>query len=210
MQVFMKGAFMVVDGMTVIGLIAASFAATNIDNLALLVGWLLTGRDWRRQILGGYLLGMLAVLVLAFVFGLGANLFPVQHVGYLGLIPIVLGLKGLYELSRRKDATETESGSEGLRVLPLSVAATQVANGADTVLVFGPLLADSTLGVDLIMVGGFVAMTFVWFGLARLLEHHTSRLTLLERYGHWVAPIVLILVGLYILADTRTDLLLGE
>ena len=33
-------------------------------------------------------------------------------------------------------------------MLPLSVAATQVANGVDTVLVFGPLLADSTLAFD--------------------------------------------------------------
>ncbi len=60
------------------------------------------------------------------------------------------------------------------------------------------------------MIGGFVVMTFVWFGLARLLESHAARLTVLERYGHWVAPIVLILVGLYILDNTSTDVLLGE
>jgi len=206
----MKGAVMVVDGMTVIGLIAASFAATNIDNLALLVSWLLTGRVWRNQILGGYLLGMLAILGFSCAFGLGANLFPVQYVGYLGVIPIALGLKGLYAISRTNDEADPASSTESLRVVPLSIAATQLANGVDTILVFGPLLADGEFGVDLIMISGFVVMTFVWFGLARLLERHATRITVLERYGHWVAPIVLILVGLYILDNTATDLLPGE
>ena len=64
--------------------------------------------------------------------------------------------------------------------------------------------------VDLVVVIWFVLMTFVWFGLARFLERHAARLAILERYGHWVAPIVLILVGLYILADTSTDILIGN
>jgi len=200
---------MLLDAMAAFGLVASSFAATNIDNLALLVSWLLTGRVRRKQILGGYLLGMLAVLMLAGAFGLGANLVPVRYVGYLGLIPIGLGLQGLYALSRKSDEMDPASGAESPRVSPVSIAATQLANGVDTVLVVGPLLADSELGVDLIMIGGFVAMIFVWFGLARLLGSHAARLTVLERYGHWVAPIVLILVGLYILADTSTDVLLG-
>ena len=72
---------MFLDSMTAIGLIAFSFAATNIDNLALLVSWLLAGGMPRKQILGGYLLGMLAVLVLAVAFGIGADLFPIRYVG---------------------------------------------------------------------------------------------------------------------------------
>jgi cadmium resistance protein CadD (predicted permease) len=201
---------MLLDAMTAMGLIASSFAATNIDNLALLVSWFLTGRVRRKQILGGYLLGMFAVLLLACAFGLGANLVPIRYVGYLGVIPIGLGLRELYAISRRKGERLPAPSTESLKAIPVSIAATQLANGVDTVLVFGPLLADSKLGVDLIMIGGFVAMTFVWFALAGFLEVHAARLTLLERYGHWVAPIVLILVGLYILDNTSTDLLLGE
>lgn len=196
------------DVLIALGLFASSFAATNIDNLALLVGWLLAGRGRSRQILGGHLLGMLTILGLTVAFSLGANLIPVAYVGYLGVIPVSLGLKGLYDLSRSRRDTkdDTVSGHVG----PLSIAATQVANGVDTVLVFGPLLADSESRIDLVVVSGFVVMTFAWFGLARFLERHASRLTILERYGHWVAPIVLILVGLYILADTSTDVLVAK
>lgn len=197
------------DVLTIVGLVFTSFAATNVDNLALLVSWLLAGRNRSGTVLVGHLLGMLTILVLTMAFGLGAHLFPLEYVGYLGVVPIMLGLKGLYELFRRHGETHSASGTANRHVTPLSIAATQVANGVDTILIFGPLLADSELGVDLIMIGGFVVMTFFWFGLARLLERHAVRLTLLERWGHWVAPIVLILVGLYILDNTRTDVLPG-
>lgn len=196
------------DLLIALGVLAGTFAATNIDNLALLVGWLLAGRGRNRQILGGHLLGMLTILGLTVAFGLGANLLPLEYVGYLGVIPVSLGLKGLYDLSRNSSDAKDDAVSE--HIAPLSIAATQVANGVDTVLVFGPLLADSESKIDLVVVIGFVLMTFAWFGLARFLERHASRLTILDRYGHWVAPIVLILVGLYILDNTSTDVLPGN
>jgi cadmium resistance protein CadD (predicted permease) len=198
------------DALIALGLFASSFAATNVDNLALLVGWLLAGRGRNMQVFVGHLIGMLAILLLTLAFGLGANLIPVQYVGYLGVIPIALGLKGLYALSRGSGGIESTHEITSAQISPLSIAATQVANGVDTILVFGPLLGDSESGVDFILIGGFFAMSLLWFGLARFLEHHASRLTLLERYGHWIAPIVLILVGFYIIADTTTDVLMGQ
>ncbi len=71
--------------------------------------------------------------------------------------------------------------------------------------VFGPLFADSKMAIDYVILGGFVAMTFVWFGLARILGRHATRFKWIERYGQWIAPIVMIAVGFYILADTGTD-----
>jgi cadmium resistance protein CadD (predicted permease) len=198
------------DAMIALGLFASSFAATNIDNLALLVGWLLGGQDRSRQVFVGHLLGMFALLLLTIAFGLGANLIPLRFVGYLGVIPIALGLKGIYAFSRRSRETDTAPGVTTAHTSPLSIAAVQVANGVDTVLVFGPLLGDSEVGIDFILIGGFVMMAFVWYGLARILERHVARLTLLERYGHWISPIVLILVGLYILDNTSTDVLPGH
>ena len=198
------------DAIIAVGLFASSFAATNIDNLALLVGWLLRDPTGSRQVFVGHLLGMFALLLLTIAFGLGANLIPLRFVGYLGVIPIALGLKGIYALSGRSDETDTASGATTAHTSALSIAAVQVANGVDTVLVFGPLLGDSELGVDFILIGGFIMMAVAWFGLARILERHAARLALLERYGHWISPIILILVGLYILANTSTDVLPGN
>ncbi len=197
--------------MTALGLIAISFAATNFDNLALLVSWLLAGTDDARRVLMGHLIGMGVLLALSVAFGEGADRLPLEYVGYLGVIPILMGLRGLHAVARRpgdeaSDGSEIERRGAG----PLAIAATQVANGVDTVLVLGPLLADSEQGADLVMIGGFVAMVLIWFGLARLLEVRAARLRILHRYGDWLAPLVLIVVGLYILDNTATDVLLGD
>lgn len=201
---------MLIDALSVLGLIAGSFVATNIDNLAMLVTWLLSGRGQPRQILIGYLLGMFGLLVLACAFGLGATLIPDRHVGYLGFIPIALGLKGIFELVRARGGAPLEAGLSSRQALILSIATTQLANGVDTVLVLGPILADSELGIDFAMIGGFLVMVLLWFRLARFLETHASRITIIERYGHWISPIVLLIIGLYILDNSATDVMPGD
>jgi cadmium resistance protein CadD (predicted permease) len=200
---------MLLEGLAAFGLIAASFAATNIDNLALLVGWRLAGRGRPGQLLAGHLLGMIALLLLASVFGLGAKLIPVHWIGVLGVVPILIGSLELYRLFRARGNQEARADSHNGRGFVFVVATTQVANGVDTVLVFGPLIADTAMGLDLFIALGFITMVLLWYALARFLETHASQLAFVERYGHWVAPVVLIVVGLYILDNTATDALPG-
>jgi cadmium resistance protein CadD (predicted permease) len=200
-----------VETLTALGLIAVSFAATNFDNLALLVSWLLATGHGVRQVLVGHILGMGALLVIAIAFGAGAEQLPLEYVGFLGVIPILMGVRGLYVIARRpSDVTEKDRGGERRSAGPLAIAATQVANGVDSILVLGPLLADSDRGADFVMITGFAAMVLIWFGIARLLEVRAARLRILERYGEWLAPVVLIAVGLYILDNTATDIIAGH
>lgn len=202
---------LMLETLTALGLIAASFTATNFDNLALLVSWLLAKEHSARQVLIGHLLGMTALLVIAIAFGAGAEQLPLEYVGFLGVIPILMGVRGLYVVARRPSDEAGEGGRiERRSAGALAIAATQVANGVDSILVLGPLLADSERGADLVMITGFSAMVLIWFGLARLLEARAARLRILERYGEWLAPVVLIAVGLYILDNTATDLIAGE
>ena len=159
------------ETLTAFGLIAASFAATNFDNLALLTSWLLAARGRSRPILIGHLLGMFVLLALSSGFGLAASLVPIEWIGFLGVIPIALGLmelKQLYGLSRTGSGIEATGVPQGGLGLPLSIAMTQVANGVDTILVFGPLCADSKMTIDFVILVGFLVMTFLWFGLARI------------------------------------------
>jgi cadmium resistance protein CadD (predicted permease) len=87
-----------------------------------------------------------------------------------------------------------------------AIAATQLSNGVDTVLVFAPLLADSSFLFDVEIAVLFLLLVMLWFLLARVLSHRVSRLTVISRLGHWLAPLVMIGVGLYILSDTATDM----
>jgi cadmium resistance protein CadD (predicted permease) len=182
------------------GLVVAAFASTNVDNLLLLVSWMVAGGLSRRSLFGGYLLGMLAVLALAVVVGLAGYLFPLEYLGYLGIIPIFVGVKSL--LARQPEVVE----SSALSGSTYAVAATQLSNGVDTVLIFAPLLADSLLEFDAVIALLFLLMIPLWFGLAQLLCRHVERIPGVARVGRWLAPAVMIMVGFYILSNTATDL----
>ncbi len=190
---------------TALLLTATGFAATNLDNLALLVVWLAAARGRAGPLIVGYLVGMAVLLSLAVAFGLGAGWIPLDRIGLLGVVPIALGLKRLYGLVRRRPAVDASTGSLGSPGLALSVAATQLAHGLDTLLLFGPLLADSNDPTDRVVIVGFVGMSLVWLALARALERRLAGLRAFERYGEAIAAAVLIGVGVYILNDTATD-----
>ena len=197
-----------VDALTIIVLAAGTFAATNVDNLVLLVGWMLSGRVPRHHIFMGYALGMGSLLVIAFGIGFSSDAIPVQYLGYLGVIPILLGVKMLFDL-RREGNVDVDRGPSPKGSI-LAIASTQLANGVDTILVFSPLLADSRGDIDYLIVGCFAVMVAAWFGVARFLTLHTSRLRGVTLAGQWLAPVVMIVVGLYILDNTATDLVAGD
>ena len=138
-----------VGALTMVVLAAGTFAATNVDNLVLLVGWMLSGRVPRHHIFIGYALGMGALLAIAFGLGFSSNAIPVQYLGYLGIIPILLGAKMLVDLRRESappggalqfagrtanvDADAVQRpGTQGSI---FAIASTKLANGVDTILV---------------------------------------------------------------------------
>ena len=91
---------MVLEIVAVIALVAGSFVATNLDNLLLLVV-LLAATARFLPILAGYVVSSLVLLAISTVgVALGDWLDP-GAVGYLGVIPIGLGL---YTLQRRGSA----------------------------------------------------------------------------------------------------------
>lgn len=186
-----------------LGLVALAFASTNLDNLLLLVSWQVGGGIATSRLFGGYVLGMAGVLILAVVLGLVGYLFPVEYLGYLGIVPIIVGLR-LLALRRGEVSEAPRVGIAG--VSAAGVAATQLSNGVDTVLVFAPLLADSLVEFDLAIVVLFVVMIVLWFLLAGLLSRHLARLTVVSAAERWIAPVVMIVVGVYILTNTATDL----
>lgn len=192
------------------GVVALAFASTNLDNLLLLVGWQLARTASTLQLLAGYAFGMLGVLILAVLIGLVGYLFPVAYLGYLGVIPILLGVRLLLEKLRgvRSAPAPASTAQEAVPAAAgvLTLASTQLSNGIDTVLVFAPLLADSRLIFDVEIAGLFLLLALFWFGLARLLAAHALKLPALERLGGWLAPLMMIGVGIYIFVNTATDL----
>ena len=88
------------DAAIVVAVAAGAFMATNLDNLVLMIG--LFGRydDRRYEVLFGYLVGMLVIGAATFYVGKLAGNAPVQYLGLLGVVPVLIGLAEIMRLFR--------------------------------------------------------------------------------------------------------------
>ena len=196
------------DFLTISILAAGGFAATNIDNLFLLIGWMALGEKSRGQILLGYTLAALAVLTLSQVLGWWSGVLPVQYVGYLGVVPILMGATML--VSGIRDSATATHVQTAIRPGAVGVATALFSNSVDTILVISSLLADSQARLDYVILVTFLIMSSTFYALGRFLHSQIVRLEWVSAVARWVAPLLMIAVGAYILDNTMTDTLAGN
>jgi cadmium resistance protein CadD (predicted permease) len=84
----------------VVGVLA--FAATNLDGLFLVMLLLAMGRVTRGEAAWGQVLGTAALMALSFAGGVGTALVPNEWHHLLGLIPLGVGIKQLYDSWHKK------------------------------------------------------------------------------------------------------------
>jgi len=191
-----------VSELPIIALVAGAYAATNMDNLTILVSWMLAGKTSFAGIASGYAMATIAVLVSSTILGLSSNVIPVELIGYLGVFPIGLGIYSLIGQirggSRQADANTGNAAA-------LGVAATLTGNSADSIIIFSPMLADSKGIVDLYIVSAFVVVAAAWFWMAKVASQRVAKLDAVTNVAGWIAPLIMIYVGIYILMNTATD-----
>jgi cadmium resistance protein CadD (predicted permease) len=85
----------------------------------------------------------------------------------------------------------------------LSIAMVTIANGGDNIGIYIPLFVALTLFEKIGMVLIFLFMTLQWCALAKYLSRHPLLRAALSNYGHIATPIVLILLGIYILYENK-------
>lgn len=184
-----------------LGVTVATFFGTALDNLLMLVVLRVSGVP-PRDIAGGFLAGSLVVLALCAAGSALSSFVPVHYLGLLGVVPVTLGVLGLLAALQHPSAQPARTDAAGVA----GIAAVQIASSFDTLVAFLPLFADTRRTHLAVIVAGFLAMTFVWLLAARVLAGSPSitvRLRPVERYAR---PVVLILVGIYVLANTTADL----
>jgi cadmium resistance protein CadD (predicted permease) len=185
---------------------SSAFAATNVDDLFLLVLWFSHHRQRSDHVVFGQFVG-LGLLTAAGLLGrVVALALPGRFVGLLGLVPLALGVRAMRQTIRRTDSSTQEEAkllvAEGRfhRYGPVvSVAAITVANGADNLATYIPLFGGVRLWQAVVMVMVFTVLTGVWCVLA-------WAITRAPLIGVWVRdaasillPVVMIGLGVYIL-----------
>ncbi len=189
-----------------------SFAATNIDDIAILMLFFaqLNTTFRPKHIVIGQYLGFIALILISLPGFFGGLILPRYWIGLLGLIPITIGLSNL--LNQEEDASEeveaaTELYEESAIASFLSpqayaVAAVTFANGGDNIGVYVPLFANSNLGSLVVIICIFLLLVGVWCYAAYQLTQQLAIADVLTRYINYLVPIVLIGLGAFIVLES--------
>ncbi|MEU4245990.1 cadmium resistance transporter [Amycolatopsis sp. NPDC026612] len=178
-----------------LGRAAAMFAATNVDDLVLLAVFFgqAAGRRGELKVVGGQFLGFAAILAVSVAGALGAGLLPDGAVRWLGVLPVLLGIRAAWQAWRQDDDEPASAG--GL----LGIATVCFANGGDNVGVYVPAFAATGPAGLVGYVVVFLVGVAVWCVAGRFLATRPSVARVLARWGHVVLPAVLITLGVLIL-----------
>jgi len=188
---------------TTVGIAVAAFAATNIDDLFLIVLFLTDPRvTWRHVALGQFA-GIGTLVLLSVAAALLARQAPPGYVALLGLAPLGLGIRRLLT-STADDDPELDIPEEraGWGTV-LAISAITLANGGDNLGVYIPLFAHSTLAALALILSVFALLILVWVGIGWWLTQQAPGAERVRQVGKHLLPWVLIGLGLLILWEAR-------
>ena len=198
------------DIIQIIPVAVAAFIATHLDNFALLVTFLVRYRHRTPTVAAAYFTSIALLCWVSYGIGSAASIVPVEFIGWLGIVPIALGIAGVVGLIRqsRLDGATRENLLGGKTAF-LATLVSQLGNGADTIVTLGALFADSNPASDTLIVLTLAAMALIFFASGHYAIRHPSLATWIEEHAHKITPFILIIVGVYIVAATATDVLLN-
>jgi cadmium resistance protein CadD (predicted permease) len=180
----------------------AVFAGTNVDDLLVLTVLFLSARAAGRprpwQVWAGQYTGIAALVAVSALAALGLAVVPDRWVGLLGLVPFALGAAGLLAAIRARGGGDPPAPVAATGVA--AIAGVTIANGADNLSVYTPLLRTIGPSASAVTVAVFAALVAVWCAAGSWLGSHRRVVDVVGRFGHWIVPAVFMLVGAVIVA----------
>ena len=182
---------------------AVAFAATDIDDLFLLMIFFSSRTFPPRQVALGQFVGIGLLVAVSILGSLIALVVPIYVIGLLGLVPIAIGIKEIIEIRNNDTSTQTLPKKNKSYLAFLTVTAVTVSNGGDNIGVYVPLFSKyNTLDQIIMFTSVFIAMTAVWCIAAYYLVNHPLLASRIRHTGNIIMPFVLIGLGIYILTES--------
>jgi cadmium resistance protein CadD (predicted permease) len=195
----------------VIGIGISAFVATNIDDMFILMVFFAKRNFPTFQVILGQYVGMGLLLAVSLFASLIALVIPHNLIGLIGLLPIAIGFKELVEL--RNTATVDEyvdsnkvinrlSNSRWRTYLPFLVVASVTFSGGEEIGIYTSVIATyNDLLEIIIIVIAVMALTGVWCVIGSYLVNHALLATRFRRIADKALPLILMVLGTYILAE---------
>ena len=187
----------------------AAFVSTNIDDIFLLILFFSNSLKFPKyHVVIGQYIGIGLLIAISIIASFISLVIPSFLIGFMGIIPIIIGIKKLIENYKKKKEPEDRNllkyklTKTNSALSFLGVAAVTFSNGVDNIGIYTPLFAsNSIIGQIVILVILFLIMTAVWCIIGYYLGNHSFLADHIRRIGHLILPFVLIALGIYIMIE---------
>jgi len=155
-----------------------------------------------RRIALGQVIGFLVLVAVAAAAAVLLFEFRPATVGLLGLVPLALGVRGLFMLRRARGRTATERRAVGSGIIAAGLVT--IASGGDNLAVYIPLFrvgGAGNLGAIAVVFGAGEVLVSAFVLLAGR-QPHLRRVS--ARLGAIVLPILLCTVGVLVMVRAGT------
>jgi len=187
------------DFIGLIGIGITAFIASNIDDTFILIILFMTPGLSARDVTVGQFLGIIILVAVSSLAVLLSLAIPPFAIGFLGIIPIVIGVKRLLEYRENEAEAYAQKGYLSF----LSVAAVTVSNGGDDIGVFTPLFAKYNGIVEFsLLISLLMIMTGIWCIVTYYFLRHPFIASRINALSKNVTPFALISIGIYIILDS--------
>lgn len=175
----------------------AAFVGTNLDDIFLLMLFFSEAETKKKEraVVCGQYLGILFLYLVSVLGALGLSFLSEKYIGFLGILPIILGVRAIF------DKDDEDGGEKGALGGAIRVALVTVANGADNLGVYIPLFTGFSAWQTAASGVVFLLMTALWCIFGKKFSEMTFLRRFLEKYKWILVPTILILLGVYILAE---------
>jgi cadmium resistance protein CadD (predicted permease) len=183
---------------------AVLFAATNVDDIVVLtvlsISSRASGQPRPWHIWAGQYAGFTVLVAASLAAAAGLALVPEHWLWVLGLLPLGLGLGKLVTAVRahRSGRYAPPAVVTGLT----GVIGLTIANGGDNVSAYIPVFRTSSAAEITVTIAVFMASIAVYCLASSRFAAHRAVTDAVQRWGQWVVPVTLILIGCYIFYKT--------
>jgi cadmium resistance protein CadD (predicted permease) len=191
-----------------LGLGFATFVATNIDDLFILMAFFANRRFPIFQVVLGQYVGMGSLIAVSMLGALIALILPNNLIGLIGIFPIAIGIKELLELRKndndeQKAAKQPSQRSKGIvTYLPFITVAAVTFSGGEEIGIYTSVFATNNEIFEIVVIVSLIiGLTGVWCGMAAYLVNHSFLADHFRQIANMILPFLLIGLGAYILIE---------